>query len=160
MEEKKSGNIWKLIAAIVICEATGIIGSLVTDSDSEWYRTLVKPSFNPPSWVFAPVWTTLYLLMGIAAYLVWKQGLQNRAVKQALLIFVAQLVLNGIWSPVFFGMHQVGGALLVIILLWLMIVLTILRFYPLSRVAAYLLIPYLLWVSFASVLNFAIWRLN
>jgi benzodiazapine receptor len=142
--------------AILICEAAGLIGTIFTsDSISTWYTTITKPSFNPPNWIFGPVWTTLFALMGVALYLVWKQ--RNR---KALYIFGAQLVLNILWSVIFFGLHSPMWAFVEIVILWLMILWTILTFYKINKVAAYLLVPYILWVSFASVLNFAIWRLN
>lgn len=128
-------------------------------SPGEWYAQLQKPSWNPPSWIFGPVWTTLYLLMGIAAWLVWRQGGFETA-RGALLLFLAQLALNALWTPVFFGLHQPGAGFVVIVLLWLAIVATIRAFVRFSRTSAALLSPYLLWVSFAAVLNFTVWRLN
>jgi len=150
-----------IIVAIVVCELAGIIGSLfTTPSIPGWYAGLVKPSFNPPAWVFAPVWTTLYAMMGLAAWLVYEKGLKRPEVKKALAVFAAQLVLNTLWSIVFFGAHQLLGAVIVIVLLWAMILWTILLFRKISRPAAWLLVPYILWVSFASVLNVTIWVLN
>lgn len=157
----KIPNILKLLIAIVISELAGIIGSLFTASSvRDWYTTLVRPDFAPPSWVFAPVWTTLFALMGIAAFLVWKKGLDRKDVKIALGIFIGQLVLNTLWSILFFGMQNPGLAFVEIIILWLAILATIISFGKIRKVAAWLLIPYILWVSFASVLNFSFWQLN
>lgn len=151
----------KLIAAIVACEAVGIVGSFFTVSAiPTWYATLQKPWFAPPNWIFAPVWTILYILMGLSVYLIWIQGLHKKRVKNAIFYFLIQLTLNFIWSPIFFGLQSPLLALLVIIAMWSTIVLTISTFYPLSKLAAYLLVPYVLWVSFASLLNAAIVVLN
>jgi tryptophan-rich sensory protein len=121
-----------------------------------WYLALNKPSWNPPPWLFAPVWTGLYLGMALAAWLVWKQGDQPRALRR----YFVQLALNALWTPVFFGAHQAGAALVVIMALWLAIVLTLRAFWAVDRLAGWLLLPYLMWVSFATFLNFTIWRLN
>jgi tryptophan-rich sensory protein len=151
----------KLITAIIISELAGIIGSVFTVSSiSSWYVTLTKPTFSPPSYVFGPVWTTLYALMGIAAFLIWKKGLDRKDVKVALGIFIIQLVLNTLWSIIFFGLHSSGGALIEIVFLWLAILATIIAFYKISKVSAYLLLPYIAWVSFAAYLNYSIWVLN
>jgi len=150
-----------IIVAIVVCELAGIIGTVfTTPSIPGWYAGLTKPSFNPPNWIFGPVWTTLYALMGVAAYLVFSKGLKTPGVKAALAVFAAQLVLNTLWSIVFFGAHRILGAVVVIVLLWAMILATILLFHKISRPAAYLLVPYLLWVSFAAVLNISLYALN
>lgn len=152
---------FKLITAIIVSELAGIIGSVFTVSSiSSWYATIIKPALNPPSYVFGPVWTTLYALMGVSAFLIWKKGLDRKDVKVALGIFLIQLVLNTLWSIIFFGLHSPGGALVEIILLWLAILATIIAFYKISRTAAYLLLPYILWVSFAAYLNYSIWVLN
>ncbi len=157
----KGPDILKLILSVVICQAAGFLGSLATTpSIGTWYKTLAKPSFNPPNAVFGPVWITLYLMMSIALFLVWKQGSVTKGVKPALIIFFVQLALNTLWSILFFGLHQPGWAFLEIIILWLFILLALLLFWRLSWAAGILLLPYLLWVSFASVLNFALWRLN
>jgi translocator protein len=172
-------NFFKLVIAIAICQAVGIVGSFFTVSAiPNWYSTLVKPALNPPSWVFGPVWTTLYALMGIAAFLVWSSYAKasedkKRGIKIALGIFGIQLFLNAIWSIIFFGLNSPGWALIDIVFLWLAIVWTIAVFYKISphssswrtteghgKLAAYLLVPYLLWVSFATYLNYAIWTLN
>ncbi len=155
------GNMIKFVVSIVLCLAAGFLGSLATrPSIPGWYAALEKPSFNPPNWLFGPVWTLLYILMGIALFLVWRLGLDTRGVKTAVILFLVQLALNVLWSYVFFGAHRLGGAFAVIAVLWVFILLTMLRFFPLYRAAGWLLVPYLLWVSFASVLNFSIWRLN
>lgn len=125
----------------------------------EWYASLKKPSWNPPSWVFGPVWTTLYTLMGIAAWMIWRRG-GFAAQRRPLTWFLLQLGLNTLWTPLFFGWHQMGIALLEITLLWIALLLTIRAFHSTCRVASRLLWPYLVWVSFATILNFELWRLN
>ena len=126
---------------------------------SEWYASLDRPSWAPPSWLFGPVWTALYLAMGIAAWLVWKDRGFARA-RGALLLFLAQLLLNALWSWIFFGLREMGAALVEIVVLWLLIAATIAAFWRHSRPAALLLVPYLAWVTFATALNFALWRMN
>ena len=151
----------KLVISIIGCQLAGIIGAFFTSpSIPTWYESLTKPSFIPPNWVFAPAWTTLFLLMGISAYLIWIKGAKNREVKTALIIFDIQLGLNILWSVLFFGLQSPLYAFVEIIVLWFLILLTILKFYPISKKAAYLLIPYLLWVSFAAILNFSVMILN
>ncbi|MBD3210753.1 tryptophan-rich sensory protein [Candidatus Micrarchaeota archaeon] len=148
-----------LIAFILLCELTGIGGSVFTSqSVQEWYPTLEKPAFTPPSWVFAPVWTTLYALMGISAYLVFISG--RGGMMPALTGFFVQLFLNFLWSFAFFGMRSPVAGAVVIVALWIAIVWTIINFYRVSRNAAYLLVPYILWTSFAAILNFSIILLN
>jgi tryptophan-rich sensory protein len=147
--------------AVLIAESAGIIGSVFTAKEiTTWYTTLNMPMLAPPNWVFGPVWTTLFFLMGIASYLVWRQGWECKQVKLVLGIFALQLVLNIAWSLIFFGLHSPGWALVEIVLLWLAILATIISFAKLSKPAAWLLLPYLLWVSFATYLNYAIWTLN
>jgi benzodiazapine receptor len=121
-----------------------------------WYMALSKPSWNPPAWIFGPAWTLLYTLMAIAAWLVWKRDGWRRP----LVLYFVQLVLNAAWTPIFFGAHELGWAFAVIIALWLAIGFTMLTFLRVSKAAAYLLMPYLAWVSFAAFLNFTLWRLN
>ena len=151
----------KLISSVSICLMTGFVGSALTmDSVKTWYAELSKPSFNPPDWAFGVVWPILYLMMGVAAFLIWRKGIESRQVRVALGLFVLQLILNGIWTPIFFGLHMMGLALAEIILLWLAILATIVSFWRISKSAAYLLIPYILWVSFAIALNAALWHLN
>jgi len=170
----KINNAFKLIIAIVVSELAGIIGSVFTISAiPNWYAGLVKPALNPPSWLFGPAWTTLYALMGIAAFLIWREyskltpseveGVvpqRKRQIKAALGVFGIQLFLNAIWSVIFFGLHSSGWALVDIAALWLAIIWTMIVFYKISKPAAYLLVPYILWVSFAGYLNYAIWILN
>lgn len=154
-------NLPKLIVSVVGCELVGILGSVFTVSSiSTWYSTLNKPFFAPPNLIFGPVWTTLYLLMGIAFYLIWKQGWKKKKVRTAANYFLAQLGLNFIWSPIFFGLQSLLLGFIVIVAMWTVIVMTMKKFYLLSRLAFYLLVPYLLWVSFATVLNASILLLN
>ena len=149
-----------LVVSLMICFAAGGIGGLATTQGLDsWYETLNKPTWNPPNWVFAPVWTTLYGLMGTAVWLVWRGGVWNE-VKSAVVLFTVQLVLNGLWSILFFGLQNPGGALIEIVALWLAIVATTVLFFRRSMIAGGLMMPYLLWVSFASFLNFTIWNLN
>jgi tryptophan-rich sensory protein len=150
----------KILVFILVCELAGVIGSVFTASSIPgWYAELAKPPFNPPNWVFAPVWTILYAMMGLAAYLVYEKGPRRSDVRKALTVFTGQLLLNALWSIVFFGAHMILGAAIVIVLLWVMIVATIWRFSRISKAAAYLLVPYILWVSFATVLNISLWVL-
>ncbi len=154
-------NVFKLIISIAICQLAGVIGTIFTiDSITTWYFDLSKPSLRPPNWLFAPVWITLYTLMGISLFLVWKKGLNIQRNKNAFILFIIQLVFNSLWSIVFFGMHQLFLSVIVIIILWLLIFACIFSFKPISKTASYLLIPYLLWVSFASYLNISIYILN
>lgn len=162
--------------SIALAQAAGLIGSIFTaPAIDSWYGTLIKPELTPPAWVFGPVWILLYTLMGIAAYLVWRthpQFLRNprmqRLWRLALSMYAVQLVLNMLWSAIFFGMpdlavggvNHIGLAFLEIVALWLAIVATIVSFFKISRMAALLLLPYLLWVSFAGYLNYSIWILN
>ena len=146
-----------LLAFIAVCLALGALAGAVTaPAIPTWYATLAKPSFNPPNWVFAPVWTALYVMMAIAAWLVWRRG--NARI--ALVLFAVQLLLNSAWSLLFFGLHRVDLALIDIALLLAAIVATALAFRARNAAAAALMLPYLAWVCFASMLNFAIWRLN
>ncbi len=157
----KSVNFSRLIAAIIICQLAGIIGSIFTTSSiPTWYASLAKPSFTPPGWLFGPVWVTLYTLMGISLYLIWQKGFKKNNNKVALYIFGVQFSLNTIWSIIFFGMRDIFGGLLVIAALWITILATIISFYRISRKAAWLLIPYIIWVSIAALLNFYVWQLN
>lgn len=161
MEKSKVVGVLKLITSIAICQIAGFIGSLfTTPAIPTWYAELNKPAFTPPNWLFAPVWVTLFVLMGISTFLVWRQGLDDRQVKIALSIFAVQLVLNALWSVMFFGLRSPLAGLVDILLLWPAILLTILYFRKLSRAAGLLLIPYLLWVSFAAILNLSIFILN
>ena len=158
----------KLIIAIAISELAGLVGSVFTlPSIPAWYATLTRPEIAPPNWVFGPVWTTLYALMGISLFLIWKQHPYKlefvrmlRVWKWAIALFFIQLVLNTLWSIIFFGLQSPGVALVEIVFLWVAILATIITFYKISHPAAWLLVPYILWVSFAAYLNYAIWLLN
>jgi benzodiazapine receptor len=151
----------KLAAAVLFCLFVGSLGSLVTiTGPGSWYSTLQKPFFAPPNWVFAPVWIMLFVLMGIALYLIWESGTEHRDVKTALGIFGMQFFLNIIWSFLFFYLKSPILGFIDIILLWVMIVLTIRAFYRVNKSAAYLLIPYIAWVTLASALNGAIYFMN
>jgi tryptophan-rich sensory protein len=152
-------KILKLIVSIIVSFAAGAIGAIFTASAiPTWYATLIKPAFNPPNWLFAPAWSILYLLMGIALYLVWISPKENK--KMAYTAFFVQLILNAFWSIIFFGFHNLSLAFVEIVILWLTIVWTFISFYKISKPASYLLIPYLLWVIFAAALNFAVLRFN
>lgn len=149
-----------LVLAIIICQFAGILGAFfTTPAIASWYVTLTKPSFSPPNWLFAPVWTTLYLLMGITLYLLW-QAKKSKKRQQALKFFFAQLIMNSLWSILFFGLHSPSLAFVEILLLLTLIALTFVKTQLVSKKAALLLVPYLLWVSFATILNLAIVLLN
>ncbi len=148
----------RLTISIVVCLAVGWLGSLPTrPALASWYRALSKPAWTPPNWLFAPVWTALYVTMGVATWLVWRR---SSLATVAMGLFLAQLLLNGIWSVLFFGFHQPGWAFLELSILWLAILLTTIAFGRTVPLAGWLMIPYLIWVSYAGALNFAIWRLN
>ena len=159
----KKRELLGLIGFVVLCFAAAGFGGLftapATSAPGGWYYQIQKPSWTPPSWLFGPVWTALYLMMAVAAWLVWRQG-GWAAHKRALGLFLVQLVLNAAWSGLFFGLHSPALGMIGIVLLWIAILLTILAFLRVSRTAGWLLVPYLLWVTFASALNFAVWRLN
>lgn len=151
----------KLVASLGACYLAALLGSIFTSPNVPiWYAALAKPSFAPPDWVFAPVWTVIFTLMGISAYLVSREGMADPWVRAALAIFVLQLAINVSWSAAFFGLRSPLAGLAVIALLWVLIALTIRKFWTISRIAGALLLPYIVWVSFAAVLNFAIWKLN
>ena len=151
----------KTILLVIICLSIGYASGIVTQNGIEtWYSTLEKPSFNPPNWVFAPVWTILYICIGIAGGIIWHQIDRNPLVKKALLFFTIQLLLNALWSFLFFGLKNPLIALIEIILLLLVIYETYIIFTKINKIAGYLFIPYLLWVSFATILNASIWWLN
>jgi benzodiazapine receptor len=157
----KAVDTLKLVLSIAVCELAGFIGSFFTiPSIPGWYATLARPELAPPNWVFGPVWTTLFALMGIAAFLIWKKGISHKPVRSALWVFLIQLVLNACWTIIFFGLHSPGIAFAEIVILWVAILGTIILFARISRAAAWLLLPYILWVSFAAYLNFSIWTLN
>ena len=154
-------NIIRFVLAIALPLTIGAVAGFFTSlSVKGWYSTVIKPSFNPPDWVFAPVWTLLYIMMGIAFYIIWNKDTAKLLKRKAMLFYFAQLILNFTWSLVFFYAEQPGWALVNIILLCSMIAATIYWFSKISTTATWLLIPYILWVSFATVLNFAIWKLN
>lgn len=153
------GKWLRLILSLALPQLAGGLGAFFTFSSvRDWYLTLNRPSWNPPNWIFGPMWTTLYVLMGIACYLIWKSDHPQK--KQLLTLYFVQLGLNALWSPAFFGAESPILGLVVIIPLWVMILICIVQFKKVSKWASGLMVPYLLWVSFATVLNFAIWQLN
>lgn len=145
-----------LLPWLVLCIAPGAIGAITSQPDA-WYEALNKPSWNPPNWVFGPVWTTLYVMIAISGWRVSPRLLHDT---MPLALFLIQLLLNALWSPIFFGWHRPGLAFAEILVLWGFIVATVVAFYRIDRLAGLLLLPYLAWVSFASVLNGTIWWLN
>lgn len=151
----------KLFLALLLPFLARALGSMVTEpSIPSWYENLNKPAINPPNWLFAPVWTALYISMGVAFYLIWTSASKKPEKKIAIYLFLAQLVVNSLWSVFFFGWLNVWLGLLIIIALWCLILAVTLLFFRIKKTAAYLMIPYLAWVSFATYLNFAIWQLN
>lgn len=160
-KEKKSAWYIVLILSILITNAAGILGALFTTPNiPTWYAGVSKPALNPPNWIFGPVWTLLFVLMGIALFLVWHTVTYSSSKRNALLLFGTQLFYNMLWSVTFFGMQNPLAGFIVILVLWGFILATILSFYRLNKTAAYLLIPYILWVTFAGYLNASIWLLN
>lgn len=152
---------WKLIIAIIICEGIGISSGLLSQSDmTTWFSTLNKPSWNPPSYLFGPVWTILYLMMGISLWLIWESNAPEAQKANAILIFALQLFLNFWWSIIFFRFHSPALALIDILLMLVAITITIYKFSGISHAAAWLLVPYIAWVSFATFLNYTIWSMN
>ncbi|HOZ56042.1 MAG: TspO/MBR family protein [Parcubacteria group bacterium ADurb.Bin316] len=150
-----------LFVSVAVCQLAGIVGSLFTaPAIPTWYAALKKPSFNPPSWLFGPVWITLYTMMGVSLYLIWQKRGEIKLAWPAIIFFLIHLAVNASWSIIFFGQKNIIGALILIVALWFMIVASIFLFYKINKTAAYLLVPYLLWVSFASILNYSLWRLN
>jgi len=151
----------KLIASILICFLAAAIGSIFTSPQiGGWYAGLEKPWFAPPNWVFGPVWTTLYLLMGIALFLVWRKGLERPDVRQGVILFGVQLAFNAAWSLIFFGLQSLFAGLVCIVILWVLILATLIQFWKIDRIAGALLIPYIAWVSIATALNYGIMVLN
>ena len=151
----------KLSASILVCCMVGFASSFFTRASVDtWYVTLQKPGFTPPGWVFGPAWTVLYILMATAAFLLWQKAEPGRTVRIALALYFVQLGLNALWTPLFFGLHLLFPALVEIVLLWLAIALTVLAFARIATLPALLLVPYLLWTTFATVLNAALWILN
>jgi len=154
-------NKWlSLLASVLVCLSAGVLGSLFVTSDSPWYAALEKPFFSPPGWVFAPVWTFLYVTMGVAAWLVLRLGRPGRLKAWAMVLFATQLVLNAAWTPVFFGLREIGWAIVVLYALWAAVLACGVLFTLLYRAAGLLMLPYFLWVGFAGMLNGAIWLLN
>jgi len=154
-------DIVKLVVSIVACEGAGGVGAMFTTrAIATWYASLKKPAFTPPNSAFGPVWITLYLLMGIAVFLVWREGLGQEGVTIAFIIFWVQLVLNILWSAIFFGLRSTIGGMIVILLLWIAILVNIVMFFGVSLIAGGLLIPYIIWVSIAANLNVRLWILN
>lgn len=154
-------DVVKFIFSIMLCQIVGGVGAIFTSSSvSTWYPNLTKPAFTPPGWVFAPVWTILYLLMGLSLFLILVRGGERGKIIPALTIFAVQLALNGIWSYLFFGLRNPFYGFVEIVLLWIMILLTMLVFSKISKLSSMLLIPYLAWVTIAATLNFYLWRLN
>ena len=161
MKNGRLRYVFKLIISIVVCQCAGLIGSIfTTPAITTWYAAIEKPAFTPPNWLFAPAWVTLYLLMGISASLVWRRGLADTKIRTALLVFLAQLVLNVLWSVVFFGLESPLYGAIVIAVLWIAIILTIIKFFRISTPAGALLLPYIGWVTFAATLNVSILILN
>jgi translocator protein len=156
----KIKDILKLVISIFLCQLAGFLGSLFTaPAIPTWYKTLDKPFFSPPNWIFSPVWISLFILMGISLFMVWRKQQQPRF-KVALIFFFVQLIFNILWSAAFFGLRSPFLGLIDIVLLWAGILLTIQHFLRISKMAGLLLLPYILWVSFAVVLNFSLWILN
>lgn len=154
-------NFLKLLVSVSVPLLIGFSSGFFTITDvGSWYQTIQKPAWNPPNWIFGPVWTTLYILMGIALFLIWKKEGNNKLKKAAIILFAIQLVLNFFWSIIFFNQHQIGWALVEIVILWLSILLTIFVFAKIDKIAAWLMAPYIAWVTFATILNFTIWQLN
>ncbi len=154
-------NYKRLIISLALPQLAGLIGSLFTaPAIATWYAGLSKPGFSPPNWLFGPTWVTLYLLMGISVYLIWQKVGKIQEARKAVRLFWIHLVFNAIWSPIFFGLKNPGLALVNIIIIWLLIIVLMTKFWKINKWSTHLLIPYLFWVSLASVLNYFIWYLN
>jgi tryptophan-rich sensory protein len=154
-------NWLKATIALILPQAAGISAALITETgESSWYQTIERPEWNPPGYIFGPVWTLLYLAMGWAFYLIWKSDAPAEKKRPAMILWVVQLIFNFFWTIIFFGAHEIGWALAEIIVLWVIILLTIFAFARISKAAAWLLVPYISWVSFATLLTYTIWRLN
>jgi len=155
------GDILLFVGSIALCQGAGLVGGWATSASlRDWYPTIRKPWFTPPNWLFPVAWTTFFLLMGIALYLIWRQGTDTPGVAPALAVFGIHLILNMLWSIFFFTLRSPGWALVELVFFWLSIAASMVLFFPLSPTAAYLLAPYLVWVTFAGVLNYSIWNLN
>ena len=161
MQDGKLRYAFKLIISIVACQCAGLIGSAFTaPAIPTWYAALEKPSFTPPNWLFAPAWITLYLLMGISASIVWRRGLDNTRIRNALITFLVQLGFNVLWSVVFFGLESPLYGVIVIVVLWMAIMLTMVKFFRISTLAGVFMLPYIGWVTFAAILNISVFILN
>jgi tryptophan-rich sensory protein len=161
METSRKNDILKLAGSFIIVIIFAAIGSLSTFSQiPTWYTNLIRPEWTPPNWAFPVVWTTLYILMALAFFLVWRTGLNTKEGKIAAAIFIIQLALNALWSIVFFGLHSLVGGMALIIVLWIAILVNIIVFYRISKWAGILLLPYIIWVTIASYLNYTVWILN
>jgi len=161
LDKNRGYEIPKLITALGVTLITGFIGTFFTaEPVTTWYTKLNKPYWTPPDWAFGPIWTIIYILIGIAAYLIWKNGLERKDVKIALLVFALQLILNLLWSVLFFGFKSIYGGLIEIIILWITILINLILFYRISKFAGILFLPYLVWVTIASYLNYFIYILN
>ena len=154
-------NYKRLIVSLLLPQLAGLFGAIFTTTAiPTWYAALEKPVFNPPNWIFGPVWTLLYILMGISVYLVWQQCGKRKGVENSLYLFWVHLIFNAFWSVIFFGLKDLALALVIILAIWAMILWMMIRFWRIDKRAALLLTPYLLWVSFATVLNYSILVLN
>jgi tryptophan-rich sensory protein len=154
-------NWLKAILSLALPQIAGLTGAMFTvTGEGSWYRTIEKPEWNPPGWLFGPVWTTLYILMGIAFYLIWTSAADKRIKRPAMAFWLIQLVFNLCWTLIFFYAQQIGYAFAEIVVLWLLILITILLFARISKLAAWLLVPYISWVTFAAVLTYTIWQMN
>jgi benzodiazapine receptor len=154
-------KILKFVISIILCQSAGLLGSFFTiPAIPTWYATLNKPVFSPPNWLFSPVWISLYTLMGISLFMVWNKAEKRPYHRKALTFFFIQLALNALWSVFFFGLQSPWAGLIEMAFLWSALVMTIYYFFKLSQWAGILLLPYLVWVSFAFVLNFSLWVLN
>ena len=161
MENSKKDDVIKLVISILIPLIAGFIGSIATfDGITNFFNVLNKPAWTPPSWAFAPIWTTLFILMGIALFLVWRKGFERRDVKIAMAVFGIQIILNIFWSVIFFGLRSITGGLIEIIILWIAILVNIIVFYRISKAAGLLLVPYIIWVTIASYLTYTVFLLN
>ena len=150
----------RLVAAILACQAAGLLGVIGSSGTRDYFDALAKPHLTPPAWVFGPVWTVLYTLMGIATWVVYRHGIERDVVRITLAVFLAQLMLNTVWALIFFGGNHIGWALVELVVLWAAIAVTVVLFWRVTPLAGQLLLPYLAWVSFAGYLNAGIWRLN
>ena len=151
----------KLIISILIVFLAGAVGTVYTLKEiTTWYVNIPKPSWTPPNWAFGPIWSTLYVLMGISLFLIWREGLNRKEVKIAIGVFAVQLMVNVVWSLIFFGTHNIAGGLVLVILLWITILVNIFVFYRISKPAGIILIPYLIWVTIAGYLNYSVYLLS